>query len=144
MELQCEEPYCLQLVPEHLFQSHQDQHLAELLAAEEFEHQRQIQLGDAAVATAIAKDEGMYSIASDTEDQDYRLALTLNREFRQKEEQQHFRQVQVVALFSITLSYIRNERLVLKTKKRKNIELGMANLMSYRSQRHRKWYLGRI
>jgi len=144
MERLCEEPYCLQLVPEHLFQTHQDQHLAELLAAEEFEYQRQIQLGDAAVATAIAKDEATYSMASDTEDKDYQLALTLNREFRQKEEQQHFRQVQVLELFSLTLSYIRNERLVSKVKKRKNIELLMANLMSYRIQRHRKWYSGRI
>jgi len=121
MERRCEEPHCLQLVPEHLLQAHQDQHLAERLFAEEFEQQKNAQVGDAAMATAIAQNEvaASDSMDGDIEDSDYQFALALNRELREEEEQRFFRQVQVYPCpFCIKL---RNVNSALKVKRKKNI-----------------------
>lgn len=96
MERRCDEPHCLQLVPEYLFQSHQDQHLAERLVAEEFEQQRHEQDNDDALARALALGPTEVGhIYVDNEDEDYLMALALNREFRTEEEERSFRNVQV-------------------------------------------------
>jgi hypothetical protein len=97
MGRRCEEPYCLQIIPERLFQSHQDLHFAERLAAEDFERQRHSQNTDQALARALAPDsaEDRSSNVND-EESDYLLALALNREFRKEEEELSFRSVQVV------------------------------------------------
>lgn len=94
MGKQCQEPHCLEIVPDHLFESHQDEHIAERLAAEEFERQRNHQIADAELARALAHNEGdVFNIGG--EDDDFQLAVALNREFRNEEEQRFFRQVQV-------------------------------------------------
>ena len=95
MERRCEEPHCLQMVPEYLFQIHQDYHVAERLAAEEAEQQQTQHFGANADAAAEA-----VTIAQngDTEDSDYQFALALNREYREEEEQHFFRQMQVRSL----------------------------------------------
>lgn len=97
MGRQCQEPYCLQIVADHLFQSHQDEHLAERLAAEEFENQRRNQHEDVVLTRAIANTvEVDSSSRMDPDiDNDYQLALALNREIRAEEEQRSFRIVQV-------------------------------------------------
>ena len=92
---QCEELHCLQLVPEHLFQSHQDEHLAERLAAQEFESQKQNQYDDEALARAMANGGELESPSGMDADSDYQLALALNREIRADEEERSFRMVQV-------------------------------------------------
>lgn len=97
MERLCEEPHCLQVIPEHLFQSHQDQHFAERLTAEEFEQQHREQNDDEALARAIAVETtGDEATAFDNNDGDYLMALALNREFRTEEEERSYRNVQVV------------------------------------------------
>ena len=95
MGRRCEEPHCLQIIPENLFQSHLDQHIAERLATEEFEQQHNLQNSDEALAQALGhgSQEELF-IASD-EDADYLMALALNREFRTEEEKHSFRSVQV-------------------------------------------------
>lgn len=95
MERQCQEPHCLQLVPEHLFQTHQDEHLAERLATEEFESGRQNQNKDEALARAMALGGEPESSNMMDADSDYQLALALNREMRAEEEARSFRMVQV-------------------------------------------------
>jgi len=98
MGRRCEEPHCLQIVPDHLFLSHQDEHLAERLAAEEFEqHHNDPTITDEALARALA-DEGAKteSLGLADEDIDYQMALALNREFRTEEEESSFRNVQVL------------------------------------------------
>ena len=95
MPIQCEEPHCLQSVPDHLFQSHQDQHVAERIAAEEYEQHRQTRTVDLAVAKELGNDDITAPYDVEAEDPDYQMALALNREFRQEEEQRFFRQVQV-------------------------------------------------
>jgi hypothetical protein len=97
--LRCEEPYCLQIIPDHLFLSHQDQHLAERLAAEEFEqqHQNNPTATDEALARALADEEPeTESLGLADEDVDYQMALALNREFRTEEEERSFRNVEVL------------------------------------------------
>ena len=98
MGRQCQEPYCLQIVADHLFQSHQDEHLAERLAAEEFENQRRNQHADNVVlARAMANAVGVESSSRMVDSHnDYQLALALNREIRAEEEQRSFRIVQVL------------------------------------------------
>jgi hypothetical protein len=95
MGKRCQEPHCLEIVPDHLFDSHQDQHIAERLAAEEFEQHRNEQNADAQLARAIANNEESEAFSAGGEDDDFQLALALNREFRNEEEQRSFRQVQV-------------------------------------------------
>ena len=95
MERQCEEPHCLQIVPDHLFQSHQDEHFAERLAAEQFENQRQNHDEDEAFARAIGHGGDFESSSGMDADSDYQLALALNREIRAEEEERSFRLVQV-------------------------------------------------
>jgi hypothetical protein len=98
MGRRCEEPYCLQIIPEHLFHSHQDRHVAERLAAEDFEQLQQSRNADEALARALAlvSAEDESSNVND-KDNDYllALALALNREFRIEEEEHSFRNVQV-------------------------------------------------
>jgi hypothetical protein len=98
MGRRCEEPHCLQVVPDHLFLSHQDEHLAERLAAEEYEqqHENDPTATDEALARALA-DQGAdtESLGFADEDVDYQMALALNREFRTEEEERSFRNVQV-------------------------------------------------
>ena len=98
MGRRCEEPHCLQIVPAHLFLSHQDQHLAERLAAEEFEqhHQNDTTATDEALARALADDSAeadSFSLAD--EDVDYQMALALSRELTTEVEERSFRNVQV-------------------------------------------------
>ena len=88
----CPEPYCLQDVPDQLYESHQDQHIAERLAAEDFEAFKQ-QHDDRAWDNTVANDPFDFTF----EDRDMQLALALNREFRQEEEERSFRQVQVLS-----------------------------------------------
>jgi hypothetical protein len=95
MGKRCQEPHCLEIVPDHLFDSHQDHHIAERLAAEEFERQRNEQNSDALLARAIANGRESETFGFGREDDDFQLALALNREFRDEEEQRSFRQVQV-------------------------------------------------
>ena len=94
MPRRCEEAHCLEIVPEHLFQAHQDQHLAERLAAEEFE-QRQREQTDAEIARTLADSSGNPSFPVNDEDADFQLALSLNRQFRAEEEELSFRDIQV-------------------------------------------------
>ena len=104
MGRRCEEPYCLQIIPDHLFLSHQDQHLAERLAAEEFEqqHQNNPTTTDEALARALADEEPeTESLGLADEDVDYQMALALNREFRTEEEERSFRNVQVISIIGI-------------------------------------------
>jgi hypothetical protein len=75
MGTQCKEPYCLQIVPDHLYASHQDQHLAERLAAEEFERQQQQLANDLSLARQLEA-EGSGNVPSG--DTDYQLALQLS------------------------------------------------------------------
>ena len=96
MGRRCEEPHCLQIVPDHLFVSHQDQHLAERLAAQKFEqqHQNNPTTTDEALARALADEEPeTESLGLADEDVDYQMALALNREFRTEEEERSFRNV---------------------------------------------------
>lgn len=95
MERQCQEPHCLQLIPSHLFQSHQDEHLAERLAAEEFENQTQTHDADEALARALYHAGNVPSSSTMEADSDYQLALAVNREIRAEEEEVSFRLVQV-------------------------------------------------
>jgi hypothetical protein len=95
MGVQCQEPYCLQIIPDHLFPSHQDEHTAERLAAEEFENQRRHHDEDAVLARAMADSVEAESSSRMDPDNDYQLALALNREIRAEEEERSFRMVQV-------------------------------------------------
>jgi len=102
MGRRCEEQHCLQIVPDELFLSHQDQHLAERLAAEEYEqhHQNDPTATDEALARALA-DQGAEteSLGLADEDVDYQVALALNREFRTEEEERSFRNIQVLSFW---------------------------------------------
>jgi hypothetical protein len=82
------------MVPDHLFESHQDEHFAERLAAEDFERQQNDQIADAELARALANNESDVGNLGGEGD-DFQLALALNREFRNEEEERFFRQVQV-------------------------------------------------
>jgi hypothetical protein len=96
MERLCEEPHCLQVISEHLFRSHQDQHFAERLSAEEYEQQKCEQNNDEALAQAIAIETTSDEATDfDSNDGDYLMALALDREFRNEEEERSFRNVQV-------------------------------------------------
>jgi hypothetical protein len=104
----CEEPHCLQTVPDELFQSHQDEHVAERLAAEEHERNRSRQFADAQFAQELAS-QGTQNGFSELDQQeieqdpDYQLALSLNRQFREEEEQRSYQSLQV--LISIAISH---------------------------------------
>jgi|SRR5579859_5875161 len=89
MGRRCQEAHCLQYIPDHLFESHRDQHFAEHLAAEEFEHYNSVQHGGSQFAQVLASSSGI------SVDEDYQLALSLNRDFRKEEEELSFRSVQV-------------------------------------------------
>ena len=95
MGRRCKEPYCLQIIPDKLFQSHQDQHIAERLAAEEFEQQHHRQNSDEALAQALGRSTPEESFLANDDNADYLMALALNREFRTEEEEHAFRNVQV-------------------------------------------------
>src|SRR5277367_1283917 len=100
MGRRCEEPHCLQIVPDHLFLSHQDEHLAERLAAEEFEqnYQNDPTTTDEALARALADQAAeTESLGFADEDVDYQIAIALNREFRTEEEERSFRNVHVLS-----------------------------------------------
>jgi hypothetical protein len=112
MGRRCEEPHCLQIVPDHLLLSHQDQHLAERLVAEEFEQLNQNDpITDEALARALA-DQGAEteSLGLAEEDVDYQMALALNREFRTEEEERSFRNVQVLSVIDKRLKCCRREK----------------------------------
>jgi hypothetical protein len=127
MERRCEEPHCLQLVPDQLFQIHQDQHLAERLEAEEYEQsgrqrlQRTAQTAGNAAAAELDQNSLATSHDIDTED-DYQMALALNREFRDEEEQRFFRQIQVFAFWNL-LVILRNVKSALKARKKRNVKV---------------------
>src|SRR5271170_2539524 len=96
MGTRCEEPHCLQIIPTHLFQSHQDQHLAERLAAEDFEQQQQVESTDEELARSLAVQTSQHNGSfGDDENSDYEFALALNREFRTEEEERSWKNVQV-------------------------------------------------
>ena len=98
MERVCEEPHCLQRVPHHLFQSHQDHNYAERVAAEEFESRA---VPQTVIGNTITDHPGALDLDNE-EDEDLQLALALNREFRKEEEKQFFRQFQVILGISLT------------------------------------------
>lgn len=128
MGRRCEEVYCLQIVPEHLFQSHQDRHAAERLAAQEFEQQHHSRNTDEALARAL--DRGLAEDESpnvNDENNDYLLALALNREFRIEEEERSFRNVQVTQTPEVT-HFLRSGKSVLKAKTKKRDEVKVSSL----------------
>ncbi len=121
MGRQCQEPYCLQIVPDHLFQSHQDEHLAERLAAEEFENQRRNQHDDVVLARAMANAVGVESSSRIVDSHnDYKLALALNREIRAEEEERTFRVVQVPHSYLYVSICIRKGKYVWRAKRKKS------------------------
>ena len=98
MGRRCEEPHCLEIVPDRLFESHQDQHIAERLAAEEWEAEKNIR-SDETLAQALAfRDNDDGALHLEDEDVDYQLALALNREFRTEEEERSFRDIQAIIM----------------------------------------------
>jgi len=101
----CQEPHCLQEVPDHLWELHQDEHVAERLAAEEFESSRQRQ--DDFYPTQ-SKDSDPFNFGND--DSDAQLALALNREFQKEDEERSFRQIQVYILSHADVVEERNRR----------------------------------
>jgi hypothetical protein len=94
--LQCDEAHCLQLVPVNMLQSHRDQHLAERLAAEEFELHAQNQVQRTLPEEVYAALP--YGEETESEDKDFLLAVALNRQFRQEEEMRFFRLVKVLSI----------------------------------------------
>lgn len=132
MGRRCEEPHCLQIIPERLFQSHQDLHYAERLAAEDFERQRHSRSTDQALTRTLslgsAEDE---SSNVNDEESDYLLALALNREFRKEEEELSFRSVQVIQTKQkrqTNTNSARRGKLVLKVRRRKRDTVKVSNL----------------
>jgi|SRR5947207_15459898 len=99
MLVQCEEAHCLQRVPVHLFQLHQDKHLAERLAAEEFETHRLNRIDRTAQSPLGSSRKGSLAwqglLPIDSEDEEFQLSLALNRQLREEDEKYLFRQVQV-------------------------------------------------
>jgi len=108
MVRRCEEPHCLEFVPDDEFELHQDRHLAERLAAEEFEQNRSLVLEDEILAHALADHSDGNGVDSTTqnasvfEEHDYEVARDLNTRFRMEEEEASFRNLQVSsALFDL-------------------------------------------
>jgi hypothetical protein len=92
----CVEPHCLQIIPDHLWTSHQNQHLAERLAAEEFEQNRKNEVDQALVQVLAAESANCEPLQNQAE-ADYEVALALDQEFRFEENQNSFHAVHVKA-----------------------------------------------
>jgi hypothetical protein len=102
MGIRCGELHCLEIVPDHLFADHKDRHLAERLAAEEFEQQTRQRNQDEELAHQLQSDFSEdYPSSYGREDLDYQLALDLNRQYRDEEAERSFRLVQVNLLVCI-------------------------------------------
>jgi len=120
----CEEPHCLEFVPDDEFQLHQDRHLAERLAAEEFEQNQSVAHEDEVLAHALADNSNRNGIESIIQDgglferDDYGIALDLNRRFRLEEEEVSFRNLQVTRQ-SIHAEARRREKLALRIKSKR-------------------------
>lgn len=95
MEKRCEVPYCFEVVADLDWDFHQDQHLAERLAAEEFEGRDKQYDDDKALACALAEECDKSFYTQQSIDDDFQLALALRDEFLAEEEEQSFRDAQV-------------------------------------------------
>lgn len=97
MEKRCDEPHCLQIVPEHLWMIHQDQHFAERLIAEEFEDNRLNEVHQTLARGLTAKSANSEILENQGVDADYQLALALNQEVKIEGKQSWFPAIQVEA-----------------------------------------------
>ena len=88
METRCAESHCMEIVPHQLLSVHRDQHLAERLAAEEFEQNMRLYNEDIELARQL---ENNANEDGSKENADYQLALELSRQFRAEEEERSVR-----------------------------------------------------
>jgi hypothetical protein len=90
---------CPQIIPDHLWTIHQDEHFAKRLA-EELENNQYTEV-DQTLARALAVESANSdSLQNLGDDADYEFALALNRKFRIEEEQNSFRAIQVKAFLN--------------------------------------------
>ena len=115
-------PHCLEAVPDIEWRSHQDWHLAERLAAEESEQDRNEQYdNDEALAKALATEDQTFHSQED-EGEDYHAALALNRALRAEDEEMSFRNLLVSAPLESSQFGSRKRNLGLIFKRKTNVE----------------------
>ena len=91
----CEVPYCFEVVTDLDWDFHQDQHLAERLAAEEFEGREEQYDEDRALACALAEECDKSFYTQQSVDDDFQISLSLSNGFLAEGEESSFRSAQV-------------------------------------------------